>query len=120
MIYNEVNGHAHLSYLKMCPMISDPFPFIFDYGNVRHEMWWHFPLMPVVMKFCPTHKGMLCEQSCDIESQWEKGSRRSIMGRCHTDHGLRSCESFTQHVLSHMRPFLLGIVFPSVAFLHSK
>ena len=52
--------------------------------------------------------GMLCEQFCDIESQREKGSRSSIVGRGHTGHNLGSYEGFTQYVLSHMRPFLFG------------
>ena len=88
-------------------MISDLFPFIFDYGNVGHEMWCQVPLMPIVMKFGPT-QGMLCEQFCDIESQGEKGSQRSIVGRGHTGHNLGSYEDFTQYVPSHMRPVLFG------------
>ena len=86
-------------------MISDLFPFIFDYGNVGHEMWCQGPLMSMVMKFGPTHSGRLYEQFCDIESQGEKGSQRSIVGR---GHNLGSYEGFTQYVLSHMRPFLFG------------
>ena len=41
-----------------------------------------------------------------IESQWEKVSQRSIVGRGHTGHNLGSHENFTQYALSHMRPFL--------------
>ena len=48
------------------------------------------------------------EQFCDIESQWEKVSRRSIVGRGHSGHNMGSHEIFTQYVLSHMRPFLFG------------
>ena len=44
------------------------------------------------------------EQFCDIESQWEKDSRRSIVGRGHIGHNLGSHESFTLYVQSHMRP----------------
>ena len=62
----KVNDHAHFSGLKMCLVISDLFPFIFDYGYLGHEMWSQVPLMPMVMKFGPTHWGMLCEQFYDI------------------------------------------------------
>ena len=41
----------------MYVIISDLFPFIFDWGNVAYEMWHWVPLIPVVMKFGPTHRG---------------------------------------------------------------
>ena len=40
---------------EKCVIISDLLPFLFEYGNVGHEMWCQVPLMPVVMKFGPTH-----------------------------------------------------------------
>ena len=61
--------------------------------------------MCAVLKFGPTHWGMLYEQFCDIESQWEKVSLRSIVGR---GHNLGSYEGFAWYVPSHMRPFLFG------------
>ena len=64
--------------------------------------------MPVVFKFGPTHSGILYEQFCDIELQWEKVSQRSIVDRGHTGHDLQLYEGFTQYVPSHMRPFLFG------------
>ena len=64
--------------------------------------------MPVVLKFGPTHQGTLYEQFCDIESQWEKTSRRSVVGRSHIGHDLGSDEGFAWYVPSHMRPFLFG------------
>ena len=51
---------------------------------------------------------MLYEKFCDFESQWEKVSRRSIVGRGHIGHNLGSYEGFAWYVLSHMRPFLFG------------
>ena len=42
------------------------------------------------------------------------------MGRGHIGHNLGSYEGFAWYVLSHMRPFYLGVIFHSVAFLHSK
>ena len=39
MINNYVNDHAYFSGLKMCVITSDLFAFIFDLGNVGHEMW---------------------------------------------------------------------------------
>ena len=51
--------------------------------------------MPVATKFGPTHWETLHEQFCDIQSQWEKVSRRSIVGRGHTGHNLGSYEGFT-------------------------
>ena len=68
-----------------------------------HGMWCWVPLMPVVMKFGLTSLGDIVEQFCDIESQWEKVSQRSNVGRGHTVHNLGSCEGFTYYVLSHMR-----------------
>ena len=56
MIDNWVNGHTHFSGLKMCPVISDLFLFIFDYSNVGHEMC-QVLLLPVVMKFGPNSLG---------------------------------------------------------------
>ena len=49
---------------------------------------------------------MVCEQFYDIGSQWEKVSRRSIVGRGHIGHNLGSYEGFTLYVPSNMRPFL--------------
>ena len=55
MIENEVNGHAHFSGLKMCFPIFDLLPLILNSGTVDGEMWSYVALMPVVMKFGPTH-----------------------------------------------------------------
>ena len=63
--------------------------------------------MCVVLKFGST-QGTLYEQFCDFESQWEKVSLRSIVGRGHIGHDLGSHEGFAWYVLSHMRPFLFG------------
>ena len=100
MIHNQVNDHDPLLWLKKL------FLFIFDQGNVGHEMWCQVLLMSMAMKFGRTHQGPLCEQFFDIESQWEKVSQRSIVARGHTDHNLEPYECFTQNVLSHMRSFL--------------
>ena len=62
----------------------------------------------MVMKFGLTHEGTLYEQFCDIESQWEKVSQRSIVGRGHMGHNLRSYQGYTKYVPSHVRPFLFG------------
>ena len=51
---------------------------------------------------------MLSEQLCDIESQWEKVSWRSIVGRGHIGHNLGSYEGFAWYVPNHIRPFLFG------------
>ena len=51
---------------------------------------------------------MLYEQFCDFESQWEKVSRGSIVGRGHIGHNLGPHENCAWYVLSHMRPFLFG------------
>ena len=48
------------------------------------------------------------EQFCDFESQWEKVSRRSVVGRGHIGHDMGSHEGFAWYVLSHMRPFSFG------------
>ena len=64
--------------------------------------------MPMVMKFGPIDKGTLYKQFYDIESQWQKVSRRSIVGGAYTCHNLGPYEGFTQYVLSYMRPFLFG------------
>ena len=51
---------------------------------------------------------MLYEQFHDIESQWEKVSRRPVVGRAHIGHDLGSYEGFAWYVPSHTRPFLFG------------
>ena len=51
---------------------------------------------------------MLYDQFCDIESQWEKVSRRSVVGRGHIGHDLGSYEGFVWYVPSHMRQFWFG------------
>ena len=40
------------------------------------------------------------------------------MGRGHIGHDLGSHKGFAWYVPSHMRPFLFGFIFHSVAFLH--
>ena len=90
----------------MCIPIFDLLPLILNSGTVDGEMWSLVTLMPVLMKSGPTHYWTLYEQFRDFESQWEKVSRRSIVGRGHTGHNLGSYEGFTQYVPSHMRPFL--------------
>ena len=61
---------------------------------------------------------MLYEQFSDFESQWEKVSQRSIVGRGNIGHNLGSYEGFAWYVLSHMRHFCLGVIFHSVTLLH--
>ena len=63
---------------------------------------------------------MLYEQFCDFESQWEKVSRRSIVGRGYIGHDLGSHEGFAWFVLSHMRPFLFGCHIPFCCFFALK
>ena len=55
-------------------MIFDLLPLILNNGTVNGEMWSKVALMPMVMKFGPTHWGTLYEQFCDIESCWQKVS----------------------------------------------
>ena len=45
---------------------------------------------------------------CDVESQWEKVSQSSVVGRGHIGHDMGSYEGFTQYVPNHIRPFLFG------------
>ena len=63
---------------------------------------------------------MLYEQFHDIESQWEKVSQRSVVGRGHIGHDLESYEGFAWYVPSHVRPFLFGCLISFFVFLHSK
>ena len=62
---------------------------------------------------------MLYEQFCDFESQWEKVSRRSIVGRGHIGHDLGSHEGFACH-MSHMRSFLFGCYISFCCFFALK
>ena len=53
-------------------MISDLFPFIFDYGNVGHKMWCQVPLMPMVMKFVQLIRGRCVSSSVMLSRSGEK------------------------------------------------